>query len=534
MITANQTIIDNLNAPVRRITAKAELYNGSALVDTFAHSDRLKSASIDRIGEDSKFFGFGICQKANIKLIDRDREIDISTANNFVLSFDDVVAFPKLYVTEVNRDETTNELSITAYDALHKAVAHFSNEVVIEAPYTLQAYAEACGAVLGLEVVVPPLMMFEYLYADGANIEGTESIRDMLDDIAEATQTIYFLNHENKLVFKRLNYNPNEFFDIEREQCLEISCKTNRRLSTICYATELGDNVSASTTVSGSTQFVRDNCFLTLEEVAPLLENAIDEVGGLTINQFSCSWRGNYLLEIGDKISLMGKDGELVYSYLLDDTISYDGALSQESQWNYTDNDAETASNYVSLGDALKQTYAKVNKADKEIELLVSETNNNSTRISQIEMTTGEIQSSVKEIEKYTSESIDGINEELNELRKEVSLKISAEDLKIEVEKALNEGTISSVTTTTGFTFNEDGMTVSKTGSEMSTLITEDGMRVLKNGDTVLTADNEGVNARNLHATTYLIIGNNSRFEDYQSTRTGCFYIGGNLSGFNM
>ena len=60
----------------------------------------------------------------------------------------------------------------------------------------------------------------------------------------------------------------------------------------------------------------------------------------------------------------------------------------------------------------------------------------------------------------------------------------------------------------------------------MKTQITEDGMTVYKNEDAVLTANNTGVDAVNLHATTYLIIGNNSRLEDYGSDRTGCFFIG--------
>lgn len=49
-------------------------------------------------------------------------------------------------------------------------------------------------------------------------------------------------------------------------------------------------------------------------------------------------------------------------------------------------------------------------------------------------------------------------------------------------------------------------------------------MSIYKGSEEVLTADNTGVDAKNLHATTYLIIGTNSRFEDYDS-RTGCFWI---------
>ena len=52
-------------------------------------------------------------------------------------------------------------------------------------------------------------------------------------------------------------------------------------------------------------------------------------------------------------------------------------------------------------------------------------------------------------------------------------------------------------------------------------------MTVYKNGVTVLKANNTGVDAVNLHASTYLVVGNRSRFENYGTNRTGCFWIGG-------
>ena len=86
---------------------------------------------------------------------------------------------------------------------------------------------------------------------------------------------------------------------------------------------------------------------------------------------------------------------------------------------------------------------------------------------------------------------------------------------------------VSKVTTSTGFKFDDEGLTVSKSNTEMKTQITEDGMKVFKNDEAVLTANNVGVEARNLSASTYLIVGSNSRFENYGEERTGCFWIGG-------
>jgi hypothetical protein len=274
--------------------------------------------------------------------------------------------------------------------------------------------------------------------------------------------------------------------------------------------------VSVSLAVSGTTQYVRDNPFWELrEDLTTLLDNALAQVGGLTINQFECKWRGNYLVEPGDKIALVTKDGNTIISYLLDDSYTYDGAVTAKTAWEYSDNDNESADNPTTLGDALKQTFAKVDKANKEIQLVVSDINGYTDRIAQIEMTTENISASVSEMDN-----------EVSELSREVSAKMSAEDVSISIQTALGEG-VERVTTTTGFTFNEEGLHISKENSEITTSITEDGMTVYRNDDEVLTADNLGVRAEDLHATTFLIIGSNSRLEDYNGSRTGCFWIGG-------
>ena len=158
--------------------------------------------------------------------------------------------------------------------------------------------------------------------------------------------------------------------------------------------------------------------------------------------------------------------------------------------------------------------------------MLVSETNNNTNKLSSLQMTTSEISASVKEVEQKTEAAVSGLNQEMQQLTTEVSAKLDSEQVKIEIQSELAKGA-SKVVTSTGFVFDDTGLTVSKSGSEMETTITEDGMQVFRESEAVLTANNVGVNAVNLHATTYLIIGNNSRLEDYKTNRTACFFIGG-------
>jgi hypothetical protein len=85
------------------------------------------------------------------------------------------------------------------------------------------------------------------------------------------------------------------------------------------------------------------------------------------------------------------------------------------------------------------------------------------------------------------------------------------------------------VETATGYRFDADGLNISKKGEEMSNLLDNTGMYVKRSGENILVANNKGVEAVNLHAKTYLIIGSGdgrSRIEDYGTNRTGVFWLG--------
>ena len=108
-------------------------------------------------------------------------------------------------------------------------------------------------------------------------------------------------------------------------------------------------------------------------------------------------------------------------------------------------------------------------------------------------------------------------------------LRRDTEKLEMKVTQLVESG-IDKVETTTGYRFDHEGLKISKSGEEMSNLLDNTGMYVKRDDEEILTANNKGVNATNLHAKTYLIIGSGdgrSRFEDYGTNETGCFCIGG-------
>lgn len=108
------------------------------------------------------------------------------------------------------------------------------------------------------------------------------------------------------------------------------------------------------------------------------------------------------------------------------------------------------------------------------------------------------------------------------------SMEQNALAVELRVKTLAEEGT-KRVETETGFTFDEQGLTISKEGTRMENLLNEQGMYVKRGTEVILKADQEGVTAVDVTVHNYLIVGDHARFENYSSgtdsSRTACFWI---------
>ena len=133
----------------------------------------------------------------------------------------------------------------------------------------------------------------------------------------------------------------------------------------------------------------------------------------------------------------------------------------------------------------------------------------------------------VMDAKRDIQKTVDG---NIESLTNQVTAQLTAEAAKITVLEERLEAGADKVVTKTGYTFDADGLKISKSGEEMENTLDNTGMYVKRNGENILIANNEGVEATDVHIKTYLIIGEGdgrSRFEDYGTNRTGCFWIGG-------
>ena len=104
----------------------------------------------------------------------------------------------------------------------------------------------------------------------------------------------------------------------------------------------------------------------------------------------------------------------------------------------------------------------------------------------------------------------------------------SASQVSILVQSVLDNG-VDKVTTSMGYTFNDDGLHIQKSGEEMDNTLNHAGMYVKRGDETMLRADADGVLATDVMVQNYLVIGGHARFEDYSNgqdgSRTACFHI---------
>ena len=543
MISSNYSTMND--ALLRKIEGKVGLYDSSTLLDTFLPTDKLQEITIARVGEKGKFFGFGVCQQATVKIIDKANDLVFLKGENLKTSFraNSGSAYarvcPSFYIKDAVRDEKTSVYTITAYDALDSAVGHVFSELGIKAPYTLINVIDAVKSILGLSGISYPTG-FDISYENGANMSGDETLRAILNAVAEVTQTIYYVDHRDYLVFKRLDKTSDPVLTISKNDYFELTTALPVTISKIMSVTELGDNVDAGDD-TGVIQYVRDNPFWNARtDLQTLLPTAVDRISGLTIVPYNLRWRGNFLTELCDKIKVEDKYGNLVTTYILDDSFTYKGGFSQTSDWEYKpDSERATSSNPVTVGEKINQTFARVDKINRTVTLHASEIADAKSSISELQVSTQGINTSVStivntqtdlsgtivDIQNGISEQNESNAKQFDTLTKRVNATMTSDAVQLAISTELAKGT-DKVTTSTGFTFNDKGLTINKSDSEMRTNIDEDGMSIFKGSQEVLTANNIGVDAQNLHATTYLIIGTNSRFEDYGSDRTGCFWIG--------
>ena len=329
------------------------------------------------------------------------------------------------------------------------------------------------------------------------------TFRDVLDEIAQvAAGMIAFVGDELDVIYPT---DSGETIDSSNLKTLKMGESYGPVNSVVLSRSPQEDNIyrqdDESITSYGLTEIRIENNQIMDSHREDFIDGILDALLGLQFEMYELESFGIGYLNLGDLFTIQTPDGENHTTLMLCDDLKITQGLSETIRLEApeaTETDYSAASETDRV---LNKTILKVDKQAQEITALVTKTVN-------MESTVGGLSTQVTNMAEVMMDS---------------------EKVNIEISKAI--GKIDSITTSTGHTFDQDGLHIKKSVNGevdgLENLLDNTGMYVKRGGDDILTANNEGVDAINLRSRQFLIIGNNSRIEDFESNRTACFFIGG-------
>ena len=282
-----------------------------------------------------------------------------------------------------------------------------------------------------------------------------------------------------------------------------------------------------------NTLYIRqDNFFITQQEQ---IDNIYNAVKGFKIQNLTCENRADISLDCWDMIKYTTDKGD--YYTLNDNEITFTGVAMGKVNTNIpTGTKAENTNiQGLSIEQKIRKVQTQINEAEASIKTITQET-------TELKGITEENSVAINNNYQDILQRLDGYATEDDVLSVENKVESiqNSTDYYIGITEDIRLNGVSKVTTTTGYTFDEDGLTVEKTGAETKTTLNEVGLEVKDStgntDESLLFAgyDKETgetiVKSKNMTVEKYLVIGKYSRIEDYEPSgtkATGIFWIGG-------
>ena len=412
------------------------------------------------------------------------------------------IDFGSYIVKESKIDEEQHTISLECYDRMLHSMMPYDLVLDYSVGITVKGYLDAICDRLGWEKGYSTFNNCDVLI-DRENYGVNDTFRDVLDDIAEvAGGIIAFVGDELQIIYPT---HSGEVITEENLRSLKIGKSYGPINSVVLSRTPQEDNIyrqdTDSVSADGLTEIRIENNQIIDQNREAFMDGICDALFGLHFELYELESFGIGYINLGDLFTIQTADGKNHTALMLCDDMQITQGVSETSTLAEP---AVTSTDYSAASETdkmLNQTILRVDKQEGEITAVVTRTKNLETDVAGIGGT----------------------------VTKMAEVMMDEEAVKIKITEAI-EG-IDSVQTSTGYTFDKDGLNIHKDGEEMHNTLDNTGMYVRRGNDVVLEANNKGVNAINLTARQYLIVGQNSRFEDYSNgtdtNRTACFFTGG-------
>ena len=244
------------------------------------------------------------------------------------------------------------------------------------------------------------------------------------------------------------------------------------------------------------------------EDLKPIAKTLYEQLQSVTYTPCKVNIPASFHIHAGDIVNITDRNGVTISAYVMTkkqagqrDTLECTGSARRDSS------SAVNEQSFAALN-------GKVLDLKMNVDGLRAENRDTAGKLASLSL---DINGIVANVQKQT-ENIDGLAQNITKLQQD------AESVKLSVQSIQDDG-VTKVETETGFSFDQNGLHISKSDSDMENTLDESGMYVRRNGEAILQANDDGVMAVDVTVRNYLIVGTHARFEDYPNERTACFWL---------
>ena len=402
MKNASAAFMSAMASPSRMIRGKVVVVDGG-LTSEYGYANKLQSIEQEVSAVKGKMFGAVVSYKSTIKLIDVKNVVQVNVgakASPQIGINGELLPMTPVYISSNTFDEVKGIRTLVGEDAIGFTDKYIWNDIKgdLGAIFTIQDVFAAIANKIGIEFMITgELPNINAVYTKATfNVNGDETLRQILTAAAEATGAMVFINGNGKMEIKMLSNTI--ALAIDKNIQFDLSTEPSSSLSGIISINELNDMISVGNN-SSYISVISVNPFIdpTDDSSQGKLQNLFVKYQGNTFYPYKLKWRGNPALEIGDKIRLTLRDGSTIDTWYLGEKVKYTGGMSAESSWEADESEKPEVGSQT-ISDTTRRTMAKVDKANQKITLLTEASGEQGQKISQLEVSLDGIRTEVSEV----------------------------------------------------------------------------------------------------------------------------------------
>lgn len=537
MIPHSSSFKDNILAASREIRAHI-IINGVV----YADDDYLASINISGgVQNDTKIIGNFIAATATISIIDKAEAFTFNkgdAVNIHIGTAAEKLQLKTFYISSAEFDTVNKIHAIKAIDSADEFIDKKISEIAFAYPLTLRAFLQQICNYVSVPLSAAPFHNEDIVLTEQPNLNGDESLRQVVAFIAECALGNAIINAQNQLEIKSINAAPvdtitaEDYFSFKGTQVYSPNQIILARLPQ-------NDNIAYPVAPANPNPLViADNPFLDYSEAdirstyIEALYNCLTDVWAYNLN-----WRDCLYLECGDIIQIETVSDEYIpVIYGGSYSFKYNGGANSDSSVALPTNDIKQEST-LPLSEKLRRTEMAVNKAEGKITAVVEA----------VETTTNEINDRINQTYANTAAAIQmeadnilaTVSEQISESEANtaalIESKIQQTANEIEIQFTETKSTIEALeddiaeqqnTLQTNIRFDSNGVEIGKNTSSFKTRIDNTEMGFYDGSDKVAYVSNKQLSITDANITKNLILGN-FKFEPTADGHLRLVFVGG-------